>query len=314
MANRSLHMWDVTTGQKLQEMPGPSSLHSRCLAVSPDGSRIVVGTGTFSSNPQKEMVPRDCKLHLVDVARWQVKISSPEQSSPILCAAFSPDGSKIATGHNGVSIRDANRTTYRDCDVTIWDAQSGKPVKVCAGHTRAIRAVAFSPDGRRLYSFGSDRDLRIWDVDTGKELASRACPAGMSTTRAIFTPDRRHLLATSQNRVVLWEVETGKVTNGANLNMPPGIGALSLSVDERYLVASSYGNPKKENDKHVTRPDGTLVFADCIIHLIDWQSGKELARAEKHTSPVRALAITPDGRYAVSSGDDKVLIVWDLTR
>ena len=31
-----------------------------------------------------------------------------------------------------------------------------------------------------------------------------------------------------------------------------------------------------------------------------------------HTAPIRCLAVTPDGRWAVSGGDDHAVRVWDL--
>ncbi|KAK4140202.1 putative HET containing-domain vegetative incompatibility protein [Dichotomopilus funicola] len=70
--------------------------------------------------------------------------------------AFSPDGSRIASGSNDQTIR-------------IWDAKSGKEVRKLEGHSDRVRSVAFSPDGSRIASGSDDQTIRIWDAKSGKE-------------------------------------------------------------------------------------------------------------------------------------------------
>ena len=44
----------------------------------------------------------------------------------------------------------------------------------------------------------------------------------------------------------------------------------------------------------------------------DLESGEELRTLSGHTSSVNAVAVTPDGRRAVSGAADNTLKVWDL--
>ena len=43
----------------------------------------------------------------------------------------------------------------------------------CAGHTEAVLATAFSPDGRQLASGSGDTTLRLWDL--GTQTPHRTC-------------------------------------------------------------------------------------------------------------------------------------------
>lgn len=71
----------------------------------------------------------------------------------------------------------------------VWDLETGREERVLEGHTREVKAVAMTPDGRRVVSGSGDDTLRVWDLETGRELA---CFIGESWIRAIaLTPDCR---------------------------------------------------------------------------------------------------------------------------
>jgi len=44
----------------------------------------------------------------------------------------------------------------------------------------------------------------------------------------------------------------------------------------------------------------------------DIESGEEIQTFEGHTDPVEAVAVTPDGKHAISGSDDNTIRVWDI--
>src|SRR5262245_23139048 len=74
--------------------------------------------------------------------------------------AYSPDGKFIATADN--FLRTAR----------LIDAKTGARVRQFWGHRDSVVSVAFSSDGKRLYTAGRDRTARAWDVATGEQLYS----------------------------------------------------------------------------------------------------------------------------------------------
>ena len=54
------------------------------------------------------------------------------------------------------------------------------------GHDDKIRSVAFSPDGRRIFSTGRDNKIKLWDAESGTELMTLAAH---NHGVAAFSPD-----------------------------------------------------------------------------------------------------------------------------
>ena len=97
---------------------------------------------------------------------------------------------QIDTGQRSVnaiaySREVANRLAVAAAEnIHIYNANTYKELVVLAGHTDAVLALAFSPNGKLLASGGSDGTVRLWDVDTGKLLSTREEHTGPINTIA----------------------------------------------------------------------------------------------------------------------------------
>jgi WD40 repeat protein len=87
--------------------------------------------------------------------------------------AFSPDGSQLATGDQGGTVK-------------IWDAASGQEL-LSLGSGGVIHNLAYSPDGARLAAANEDGTLTIWDPTAGQEALSLPRMSGLYSVA--FMPD-----------------------------------------------------------------------------------------------------------------------------
>ena len=73
----------------------------------------------------------------------------------------------------------------------LWEVATGKEIRTLSGHTAPVESVAFSPDGRRLVSGGSEPAVKLWDPRTGQEVFTLNLP--FIRARVAFAPGGRQL-------------------------------------------------------------------------------------------------------------------------
>src|SRR5205085_1883971 len=76
---------------------------------------------------------------------------------------------------------------------------------ILKGHTDRVTSVAFSPNGKRIVSGGSDNTARVWDAQTGKELCLLAGHTDQVNAVAFSPEGYRIITGSSDNTARVWE-------------------------------------------------------------------------------------------------------------
>ena len=146
-------------------------------------------------------------------------------SGPVNSLAFSPDGSRLASGSDDNLVR-------------LWNTTLGRPIADLEGHSNRVWSVAFSPDGLQLASGSYDRTVRLWDAISGVLIAELEGHSDRIQCVA-FSPDGLQLASGSDDHSVrLWDVKSGKP-----IRMLEGhtgsLQSISFSLDARTLLSQT---------------------------------------------------------------------------
>jgi WD40 repeat protein len=230
----------------------------------------------------------------------------------------SPDGQYVAS-------------SCLDNTVRIWESASGREFHRHTGHGHmgGHRSVRFTPDSRRLASWGDDMRLAIYDVASGKTIANhRLKPTGVAVPKdgapadpfgpagggdpfgggerldldcGLFSPDGSRLLIAAK-AMHLFDVQTGReLLKFARWERGP-VHESAISPDNQYalLVGWGYGDEIPTADGKTTRQ---AIHRVQLRTLSDGKLVREMSREDGGWS---ATAFSPDGRQAaIAVGKEK---------
>ncbi|GEM_PF-5392573 len=147
----ALHVLDVATRTLVLRLPLPSA-GLVGAASSPDGSTLAACDGEGG-------------LHLWEVASGQEVLRSMTRGKLTAPLEFDPTGSRVACAC--------------DAGVVVLDAGTGEVLlRADAGQGR-VSSLAWAPDGRRLFTGGTDGSIVVWDAPPPgtRELTAEAASA-----------------------------------------------------------------------------------------------------------------------------------------
>ena len=265
------------------------------LIVTPDGKQLVSASNDKTVRVWDIETGKTVRMIRGDVA--------PGSWGTILTMAMSPDGRLLAVGGQ---FHDTDRA--RGCAIRIYDFASGKLVKTLKGHENVVAALAFSPDGRQIFSGSADKTAILWDVATGRQLrrlAAHAEPVGS----VAFSKDGRSVVTGSDDESIrLWDAANGKMiaemTEHKTLRLreraperwSASVKTVAFSPDDRLIASGS-------EDGHVLLSDGkTGAFVRQLP-----SPGGVVGNAA-----IEGLAFSPDGKWLLFSSVFAGCHIYDI--
>ncbi len=263
--DKSVCIWDAQDGESLLTYQGH---WDRVLAVawSPDGN-LIASTGNDGTiqvwNPQNASLILTYREHMSPVLAlsWspdgkRIASSSEDRvvriwdtisgqtlslhnnhGGRVLALTWSPDGKYIASGGEDKLVHVWSIQREKSHFFTSWLSHS-RGQFTYRGHFGRVNALAWSPNGQRIASVGSDKTLQVWDGVTGKKYFIHRNPSSTITCVA-WSYDGRYLATGANDKLVqVWDTVTrNSVTIYAGHT--GYITSVSWSPDGKQLVSAA---------------------------------------------------------------------------
>jgi WD40 repeat protein len=291
--DRIVRVWDIAAKKAIKEMPGHelpilgialTSDGKKIVSVSADGtarcwdattgdslwkwsgrSKALCTVSIRAGDAQVALGAADGTLFVLDISGSTPKevATLTAHSAGVAAAAYSPDGSKLATAGGDGALR-------------IWTiGESGQPValKKFEGQVKPsspsgfspLSGVAFSADGRFVASAGADAVVRVWDVQTQAEVRGLRGHTEWATCVA-FSPDARLLISGGADKIArIFELAPQEGTGGLGHLLT--VNAVAVSPDGKLAASASTDHTVKIWELATGRELATLIGSSNEIPL-----------------------------------------------
>lgn len=304
-----LRYWDLNTGKQVRQLK-VDQYDLSSLTLTPDGALVV----SMDSNRavrvwdlQRGQIT-DTPVHKSAVSRVQFNVAgtrliSTDRSSVEICklSSFESEsrleqgvGAISNDGHTGISLAQGDQDA--DQIVHVWDLYTGRKRTTLKGHEWYIRSANI--DDNRVFTSSNDKTLKIWDSENG-ECVRTITSIGWWADVLLPARDRRGVFTFDRMEGVRrWDIETGECVQKGLVHITGDILCPLVFPDECLASVATTGYNQMYVANMLTRELPKRLNSGA------WPT--------THEKTVKAWALSPDGRTALSASSDCTIGVWDI--
>jgi WD40 repeat protein len=240
------------------------SAESALSLIALAADQVFLCTGRLEALSLRDVAARQTRWERADIAAW------------VFSLALSRDGRRILAG-------------TREGPVHIFEAESGRELRVLRGQEGPILSVAASAAGDMAASVGRDGTVEVWDTETGQAVGKYPCGGELLTCIALSTDGGAAAAGGGNGQMQLWRTEGGREIASCRAHSG-AVLCLGFSPDGRLLSSGGF---------------------DGFLRLWDVETGQSVAQGQAGAGSVMCVSFSPDGRLVAAGNSDGTVAMWE---
>jgi WD40 repeat protein len=249
-----------------------------------------------------------------------------------------PSNSPRSTPSHLLPIQDASQPRKPSVKWGCW--------RSLEGHSKAVHAVAWSPNSQQVASASEDGTVKLWNPVSGQLLRTLGNGSLGAYDAVAFSHDGQIVAGAGYDGMIrLWRTSTGTLSSTLK-GHSRYVSHLAFSPDGQWLASTSYDNTLrlwkltfsqrlflwqvvKAQAAHVLTnihggwvcgvafsPDSRQVATvgeDGSVQVWRVDQGRLLKTLKGHEGTTQAVVFSPNGQWIASSGKDNTIRIWQVS-
>jgi WD40 repeat protein len=303
-ADKTIRVWDAATGRCLRTLTGHRGW-VKSIALTGDGKRLLSAGA-------------DKTIRVWDAATGRCLLIMEGHQASVNAVAVTTDGNYALSGSTDKTLK-------------LWETETGHCLRTMEGHANTVFAVAVAGNGKLALStsWGS-KTIRVWETATGRCRRTLKGHTGSVLSVAVTGDGSRAISASWDKTLMLWDISCNHPFIAA-----PCFSQLRGFEDRKrdhdrlnHLIRRVNDLQQKENYGSAAtmlfekweamgfRDEEAILNCYSRLMKVGRKKGLVLHSQEAifhgHTAAVTSVAMTGDGRWALSASPDRTVRVWDV--
>ncbi len=325
--DETLKIWDIKSGKLLQirdRYYGSSTFEvvvdgERVLHLTKSDYQSLVDIWAVTPDGKLSIFPAvgETYMYVYDMIKKEYLYTLKGHEKGVNSIAVTPDGQRAISASNDNTLK-------------IWNLKIEKAEFVPESHNGRVSSLAITQDGRHAISGSWDGTLKTWDLDNGNLLHTLEEHKGGITAVIVNSDGKRVISASGDKTLKIWDLENGRLL-GTLVGHGDAVLDVTVTSDEKQAISASYDktliiwdlergialHTLKDIDvveMVVMIQDGEQVISTSgdTLKIWDLKSKRVLHTLKIHTNGIFSVAVTRDGKRAVSASSDSTLQIWDV--
>lgn len=306
-----IRLWDLETGEFLQQFAKRHNSWIRNIHFSPDGKMIA------SSSEDKTIC-------LWDATTGECLHTLRRHSGRVWSVAFHPKRSWLVSGGDGLKIK-------------LWNTENGDCLGAFRGYNHETRPIAFSPDGELLATGNNQAAVDLKDSLLEQHFPEKFRNGSGNIWALSYSPDGYSLVGGSDDKhVKIWNTLKADTYPKSLPGHSNWIRTIAYSPDGKLIASGSDDKTIRvwnaithecihtfagENAHvdwvrslvfHPTEPILISAGDDGNIKIWSTDNWNLMQSVRTLQRQIWSISVHPGGTYLVSGSNDKTLRLWNV--